>query len=85
MRRDAKVANARVVGQHGVERGQRVARAGPLVEHVGDRGGAGGAAGERLGDGAIEFDGTVAVEQLEQPAGLAAEVLAVSMDMLGEA
>jgi hypothetical protein len=41
VRRDAEVANARVVGQHGVEWGQRVARVDPLVERVGDRGGAG--------------------------------------------
>jgi hypothetical protein len=35
------------------------------------------AAGDRLGDRPIELDGAVAVEQLEQPAGLAPEVLAV--------
>src|SRR5689334_6055021 len=54
MRRDVQIPDTRVVGQHGVERWRRAGGTALLIEHMGDGGGARGAARERLAKGGVE-------------------------------
>jgi len=50
--------------------------ASPLIENVGDRSRAGRATRERVSDRAVELGGAVAVEELRELGGVAAEALA---------
>src|SRR5512140_1182629 len=84
VRGNAKIANARVSWQHGVEHRQRLSCAGTLVEDVRDRSRAGRSSHERIGDGAVEFGGTVTVEQLREPRGVTAEALAAQRERVEE-
>src|SRR5262245_27387376 len=84
MRRDMQIPDTRVVGQHGVERRRRALGTALLIEQMSDGGSARRAARERLAKGGVERIVAVAVEQLEQAAGRAAEMAAAQGDSLEE-
>ena len=80
MRCDAEVADARIVGQDRVERGELLSGAGTLVEDVGDRTRSGRAAREGLGDRAVELGGAGLAQELGEPDGVTADVLATERE-----
>lgn len=84
MRGDDDVADARVVGQDDIDRRQGPTSASALVEDVGDGLGSEGVTAVRLGDGGLELGRAVPVEQVQEPAGGAAEVATVACDLSKE-
>ena len=78
MRRDAEIAHAGGGRQHEVDRGRLPAGAPALIEHMGDGGGADGAAGERFREGGVEGRRADLIEQAQQTRGLAGEQVAAN-------
>jgi len=78
MGRDPQVAHAGIGGQHEGDRRRLPTGAAALLEDVGDRGGADGAAADRLRQGRIEGAGADLVEQVQQARRLAGERLAAA-------
>ena len=76
VRRDPEVAHAGVVGQDDRDGRRRLARAGPLVEQMGDRGSGDGAAIEGLAERALDRTGAMRIEQAGQTCCVRADGLA---------
>jgi hypothetical protein len=60
------------------------ARAAALIEHVGNRLRGEGTAPRGVGEGGLDFEGAILIEQVEEPRGRAAEMSAVDDDLVEE-